>query len=399
MARVAAFTKKKVGRFFDILHPALKSIKFRADRIFNCDETGVTVVQHAPEKVSYPLLFFFSTDHNLYLISFFLSQVLSAKGKKKVQKLKSEEHGSLITLVTCMSASGIHIPLMMIFPRKNENKAFGDGAPPGSLIEFSLSGWISGPLFAKWFAHFTNYINASEENPAVLIFDGHYSHTGNIDIIELAHQKHIILVCLPRHMSDRLQPLDVAFMRPFKTYYSSAIENWLDAREGHKVTHYQIAGLVCEAFDKAATILVAKNGFRATGIFPFNRDIFPEHKYADDVDKDSDSAAAGPSADELMPIPSTSMQHSLADEPMQLVFPGNENPNCNIEPPPSTPCRSESLTTLVSPEDIRPILPSLANVHLREKHKQRSFQVRLIKENSKLKRKRKRRKQQKKSCH
>ena len=52
MARVQAFTKENVGLFFNLLKPQLEKIQFRAHRIFNCDETGITVVQHAPQDVS-----------------------------------------------------------------------------------------------------------------------------------------------------------------------------------------------------------------------------------------------------------------------------------------------------------------------------------------------------------
>ncbi len=51
MARVQAFTKENVDRFFSVLKPELQKIKFASDRVFNCDETGVTIVQHKPEDV------------------------------------------------------------------------------------------------------------------------------------------------------------------------------------------------------------------------------------------------------------------------------------------------------------------------------------------------------------
>jgi len=51
IARVQAFTKENISRFFDVLKPELQKIKFKADRIFNVDESGITVVQHAPEDV------------------------------------------------------------------------------------------------------------------------------------------------------------------------------------------------------------------------------------------------------------------------------------------------------------------------------------------------------------
>ena len=52
VARVQSFTKENVALFFNVLKPEMEKIGFRPQRVFNCDETGITVVQHAPEKVS-----------------------------------------------------------------------------------------------------------------------------------------------------------------------------------------------------------------------------------------------------------------------------------------------------------------------------------------------------------
>ncbi len=76
-----------------------------------------------------------------------------------------------------------------------------------------------------------------------------------------------------------MQPLDKAFMCPFKTYYAQAIEKWLKHHPGHKVTIYQIGEIFGEAFAKAATYNIAVNGFRGTGLFRVNRNYFQEYKF------------------------------------------------------------------------------------------------------------------------
>ncbi|XKL64117.1 hypothetical protein PGB90_004203 [Kerria lacca] len=154
------------------------------------------------------------------------------KGKREVHKLSSAERGGFITVVTCMSADGQFIPAMIIFPKKNKKSVHGDGAPAGSLIEYNPSGRISSMLFTKWFRHFIKYVHATEEDPVILIFDDHFSHMRNLQIINLARENHIILICLPPHCSSEMQPLNIAFMKPFKTYYSSEIETWLANNPG-----------------------------------------------------------------------------------------------------------------------------------------------------------------------
>ncbi|KAI4453984.1 hypothetical protein MML48_scaffold00007257 [Holotrichia oblita] len=141
-------------------------------------------------------------------------------------------------------------------------------------------GWIQSHIFTKWLQHFITHVKPSEADPAVLVLDGHYSHTRNIDTINLARQNHVIIICLPPHSTHRMQPLDLAFMGPLKTYYSQEIENWLRHNPGRVVTSYQICELLGKAYVRCATAEIAINGFRKSGILPFNRHIFRDHDFA-----------------------------------------------------------------------------------------------------------------------
>nr|CAD7575763.1 unnamed protein product [Timema californicum] len=52
--------------------------------------------------------------------------------KRQVSSLSSSER-ALVTVVTCMSASGMLVPPLMVFPRKNMKKGLLDGAPSGTI--------------------------------------------------------------------------------------------------------------------------------------------------------------------------------------------------------------------------------------------------------------------------
>lgn len=128
LARVQGFNEESVKLFFSILKPELDRIQFNPVKVFNVDETGITVVQHKVRKI------------------------VAMKGKKSVHKLSSAERGALVTIVMCMSASGTFVPPLMIFPRKLMKNELMDGAPPGSIGAANESGWITSDLFEKWFA-------------------------------------------------------------------------------------------------------------------------------------------------------------------------------------------------------------------------------------------------------
>lgn len=84
------FNREKVKEFFDILETEMRRINYPSDRIFNVDESGLTIVQ---SKVS---------------------QVVAKRGKKQIEALTAAERGSLCTLVCCMSVSGIFVPPIMM---------------------------------------------------------------------------------------------------------------------------------------------------------------------------------------------------------------------------------------------------------------------------------------------
>lgn len=255
--RAKGFTKEKVSYFFDqILEPQLTKINYDPARIFNVDETGVTIVQQK------------------------MTKVLCLKGQKQVGGISSAERGSLVTLVFCMNAAGLFVPPMFIFPRVNMKKELEDRAPAGSTFGTHKSGWIQLHLFNKWFKHFIKYINANKEKPVILILDGHFSHTRNLELIDLARENGIILISIPPHTSHKLQPLDVGFMSPFKKYYAEEIETWLRAHGGRMVTAYQISELVGKAYLRSASLQVSVNSFKKCGIYPLNKNLFKDDDFA-----------------------------------------------------------------------------------------------------------------------
>lgn len=251
-ARMKGFTKENVDRFFDVYEVEMAKIKFNPTRLFNVDETGVTIVQHKT------------------------SQIIGKKGKRQIATLSSAERGHLITVVTCMSASGQHMPPKIIWPRKNMKMELMNGTPPGCTYSCHESGWIQSDSFTEWFMEFIKLTRPTEEDPVVLVLDGHYSHTRNLEVILAARKNFVTIVCLPPHCTHRMQPLDKSFMSPFKTYYAQSIEQWLKHNPGRKVTIYQIGEIFGQAFLKAASYQTAVNGFCATGLFPVNRNYFTD---------------------------------------------------------------------------------------------------------------------------
>ncbi len=276
-ARAQGFNSVVVGKFFDLLEELQSKLHFSPDRIFNVDETGITTVPNKP------------------------SRVIASKGKKQVGALSSAERGKLVTVEICMSASGNFIPPFFVFPRCRMKADLLDSAPPGSQAVAHPSGWMQSDIFEKWFDHFLQHTHPSAEAPVLLVLDGHKTHTSNLEVINKARQQHVSILCLPPHCSHRLQPLDVTLMKPLSTFYTQEVEKWLLNHPGRAVTVEQLPQLFRDAYLRACSALTAVNGFRKTGIWPINRDVFSEADYAaavpTDVPLNSDSELATSSSD------------------------------------------------------------------------------------------------------
>lgn len=254
-ARAMGFNKVAVTQFQTLLKECIDKYKFTSEKIFNCDETGISVNPKGHSKV------------------------LATKGKRQVGALTSCERGETVTVELCFSASGAYMPPMLIFPRKRKQKEFELGLPPGGWAEVTDSGWITSETFVGWFRKFISFSKATKDAPVLLLFDGHSTHTRNLELIDMARDNGVILLCFPPHCSHRLQPLDVSLMKPISVYYEEEVRKWLRSNPGKVVTLFQISTLFGAAFMNAATMRTAVNGFRKAGIWPPDMSVFTEDDF------------------------------------------------------------------------------------------------------------------------
>jgi hypothetical protein len=171
----------------------MDTIQHSPARLYNCDKTGIKIVQHKRTKI------------------------LALKGKHQITSLQSAERGSVVTVVTCMSPTGPFIPPLLVFPRKNMKEELMSGSPPGSSHACHPLGWIQSEIFFQWFLHFIIHTKLTKEDPVILVLDGHYSHTRNLKVITLARENHVDIICFPPHSRHKMQTLDKALMWPLET--------------------------------------------------------------------------------------------------------------------------------------------------------------------------------------
>ena len=119
----------------------------------------------------------------------------------------------------------------------------------------------------------------SKSNPVLVLLDGHHSHK-SLEAVELARKHSVTMVTIPPHTSHRLQPLDLTFFGPLKHAYNCEVDKWMVHNPGKRVTDYDLCEIFTPAYNRVANIDKAVNGFKCSGIVPFNPDIFAEEDFA-----------------------------------------------------------------------------------------------------------------------
>ena len=116
---------------------------------------------------------------------------------------------------------------------------------------------INAALFIEWFAFFLKSIH------------GHSSHI-SIELIEMARENNVCLLCLPSHTTHILQPLDIGVFKSFKSGFNKACGDFMKQHLGRVIMTDVLALMVGQAYTSAFTPVNVLSGFRNTGIYPFN---------------------------------------------------------------------------------------------------------------------------------
>ena len=253
LSRSTSFNRVTVAKYFDNLEAVLQRHTFGPHQIYNVDETGVTTV-HRPDKI------------------------IAGRGSKQVGQITSGERGTLVTLCCAVNALGNSVPPFFIFPRVYFKETMLSDAPPGSKGMAHPSGWMTSDIFADFLKHFVAHVKCSPTSPVLLLLDNHESHI-SVASIQYAKDNGVIMLTFPPHCSHKLQPLDRTVYGPLKRFYNAACDSWMLQHPGKPLTIYEIAGRVGCAYPSAFTPNNIQSGFRVSGNWPVNRNVFSDDEY------------------------------------------------------------------------------------------------------------------------
>ena len=252
LARSIAFNRVNVEVFFKAYVEAVEQHSFMPARIFNLDESGLSTVMKP-------------------------CKVVCERGRPVASQV-SRERGSHMTFVGIVNAAGQGFPPVFIVARKKLNADFLRGTTAGCTFLVQPNGWMDHERFVETLQHLHKVSYSSVENKILLIMDNAECHM-SIHAVEYAIQHGIVIVTLPPHTTAKLQPLDVSVFAPFKTVLRSIQDDFKLSNPHVPITEHMLPEMACKAWDKVCNVTNITNGFRATGIYPINRNIFPDDAF------------------------------------------------------------------------------------------------------------------------
>lgn len=182
--------------------------------------------------------------------------------------------------------------------------------------------------------------------------DNHETHV-SLEAIQLCKGNNVVLLTIPPHTSHRLQPLDKGIYGPLKRYYNDACSAWLVNHPGQRLSIHHIAYLVGQAYPLAFSPTNILSEFKATGIYPFNKNVYKDEDFLASVKLLTfQSSQKTDSPPESVPEPSTSTQFTHQDQDIGLT-PGK--PEVNNDG------KSTEKTLKPTPESVRPHPKALPN--------------------------------------
>ena len=232
-------------------------------RIFNSDESNI---QLAPPT----------------------GKVISLTGWKNVYELAPGPEKSNLTFLGTYNAAGETVTPLIVYPYVRLPSEIASKIPDSFEVALTESGWMTSKLFYEFMANtFIPWLSRNEvPKPVILFVDGHKTHL-TLQTSVLCEDNGVVLYLLPPNTTHILQPADVGPFRPMKHYWREEVIQFQRNNPGLMITRKDVAPLLERVLQKVASTSI-KNGFRKTGLYPFNVEAVDFSRCLDILTEDCD---------------------------------------------------------------------------------------------------------------
>jgi hypothetical protein len=185
-----------------------------------------------------------------------------------------------ITLLAFVNALGWAGPPMLVYKSKSGGDlqdSWVENVPADYPAYFASteSGWTNNNLGIQWLR--TVFDPATHERAQnrrrLLLVDGHSSHV-NMAFLEVCDTLGIILVIMPPHSTQKLQPLDVSCFGPLSQSYTKEINLVMfDSAGAIQLSKRHFWDVFRKAWEGSFSEDNIQSGWRRTGLWPWNPEL------------------------------------------------------------------------------------------------------------------------------
>ena len=177
---------------------------------------------------------------------------------------------------------------MIIYPYLRIPTEIRALVPDKFHVAHSESGWMTSKNFFEFIANaFIPWLDDQMiARPVVLFVDGHKTHV-TMQASVLCQDNGVILYLLPPNTTHILQPADVGPFRPMKHYWREQVIQFQRENPNQQIQRKDVAPLLHKAMQLVAKKSI-RNGFKKSGIFPFDVDAVDYKKCLEVISNETD---------------------------------------------------------------------------------------------------------------
>ncbi|CAD6211370.1 GSCOCG00010982001-RA-CDS, partial [Cotesia congregata] len=202
-------------------------------------------------------------------------KVIAPVGYKNVYQVSTGLEKEAITVLLFFTASGETLPPCVVFPYIRPPRDLIESMPDEWILGKSETGWMKTDVF---YDYCTKSLNPwlTEKNikrPVLVLVDGHKSHL-TLKLSEFCAENQIILYPLPPNTTHMMQPADVSVFKPLNPEWQKTVRDWQMQPENlnSHLSKNKLCPLLKKLLDSTNLSDTIKNGFKRTGLYPFDPD-------------------------------------------------------------------------------------------------------------------------------
>ena len=182
------------------------------------------------------------------------------------------DNRELVTAVECFSATGYHVPPMLIFKGAYHLRKYFDNNINGdTLFARSETGFTNDILTMAWLKHFNNFTAPRTRGAyRMIIFDDYGSHITQ-DFLQYCWDNKIRPFQLPAHSTHLTQPAHVGAFQKYKFEFKKELRKHVFLG-GDAVSKTDFFAIFQSFSDRTWSPKLCKSTFKKTGLIPYDPD-------------------------------------------------------------------------------------------------------------------------------